>query len=236
MKGMRSLLAVWVAIALSANSGRAEADDIYAYEMDGKTWFSNFCPKKATKCKLVMKSWSNSESKRRKKPAAANEASSKKTGDNRDWKPPVAVRERPGVEMVPGGSTLDRIIRKASITYDIPEAFIRAVIEVESGYKVRALSYKGAMGLMQLMPETAADLGVSDPYDPYQNIMGGTKLLRILANRFDGDIPKVLAAYHAGGKSVADAEGIPFVGTDGYVRKVLDHYYRLKGKGSAEAE
>ncbi|MBM4355018.1 MAG: lytic transglycosylase domain-containing protein, partial [Deltaproteobacteria bacterium] len=148
------------------------------------------------------------------------------------WKPP-----RNATLPIPQGGAatpeVDSTIREAAQRYDIPEPFIRAVIEVESNYKPRALSYKGAMGLMQLMPGTAADMGVTSPYDPYQNIMGGTRFLRILANRFNGDIPKVLAAYHAGGSSVATAEGIPYQGTDGYVRKVLDHYYRLKGEAAA---
>jgi soluble lytic murein transglycosylase-like protein len=89
------------------------------------------------------------------------------------------------------------------------------------------------MGLMQLMPGTAADMGVSDPWDPYQNIMGGTRFLRILANRFNGDMPKVLAAYHAGGSSVSKADGIPYQGSEGYVRKVLNHYYNLKKSAGA---
>ena len=123
---------------------------------------------------------------------------------------------------------LDAVIKEAARTYNIPEPFIRAVIEVESAYKIKALSYKGAMGLMQLMPGTAKDMGVTNPWNPYQNIMGGTRLLRILANKFDGDIPKVISAYHAGGGSVSQKGGIPYEGTDGYVRKVLSHYYRLK--------
>jgi len=110
------------------------------------------------------------------------------------------------------------------------EAFIRAIIQVESSFKVKALSYKGAMGLMQLMPGTADDMGVSDPWDPYQNIMGGTRFLRVLANRFNGDLPKVISAYHAGGGAVSQRGGIPFEGTDSYVRRVLDHYYRFKAE------
>jgi len=216
-------------------SPAAKADDIYAYEVNGKTWFSNYCPKDAKKCKLVMRSWSNSGAKKGTDAAASGTAGASKTTARR-WKPPKTVQfKTDGAPEISSASSVDQIIEKASSTYNMPEAFIRAVIEVESSYKTRALSYKGAMGLMQLMPGTAADLGVTDPYDPYQNVMGGTKFLRILANRFDGDIPKVLAAYHAGGSSVDMAEGIPFQGTDGYVRKVLDHYYRLKtGLGGVE--
>ena len=125
---------------------------------------------------------------------------------------------------------IDEIIRTAAKTYELPEAFVRAVITVESSYKTRALSYKGAMGLMQLMPGTARDLGVTDPYDPYQNVMGGTRFLRLLADRFDGDMIKVVSAYHAGGGVTSRKDGTPWVGTDGYVRKVLKNYYRIKAE------
>ena len=81
---------------------------------------------------------------------------------------------------------------------------------------------------MQLMPGTARAMGVNDSFDPQQNIMGGTRLLRVLANKYDGDMVKVLSAYHAGAGNVAKKGGIPFGATEGYVRAVLDHYYRYK--------
>lgn len=144
----------------------------------------------------------------------------------------VAV-QAPGAQLIAapkpaGRAAFDETIAKASRTYNIPEAFIRAVIEVESGYNPRALSRVGAMGMMQLMPGTARDMGVVDPWDPDQNIMGGTKLLRALANRFDGDMVKVLSAYHAGGGVTSEKDGTPWVGTDGYVRNILKRYYRIK--------
>ena len=83
--------------------------------------------------------------------------------------------------------------------------------------------------MMQLMPKTARSMGVNDSFDPRQNIMGGTKLLRVLANRFDGDFVKVLSAYHAGAGAVRKKGGIPFEATEGYVRSVLDHYYTYLG-------
>lgn len=207
----------------------------YVYELDGKTWFGNQCPRRARKCRVIMKGGPLSSQKTepvdngvaKKKRARADRARKKSTSK---WKPPekkVVYNERTKVEN-DKETELDDIIQRASTTYNLPEAFIRAVISVESSYKIKALSYKGAMGLMQLMPGTAADMGVTDAYDPYQNVMGGTKFLRILANRFNGDIPKVLAAFHAGGRAVAVRGGIPFEGSDGYVRKVLANYYRLK--------
>jgi soluble lytic murein transglycosylase-like protein len=116
-------------------------------------------------------------------------------------------------------------VAEASEKYRIPVALIRAVMRVESAFHYQAVSSAGAQGLMQLMPKTARSMGVNDSFDPRQNIMGGTKLLRVLANRFDGDFVKVLSAYHAGAGAVNKKGGIPFEATEGYVRSVLNHYY-----------
>ena len=116
-------------------------------------------------------------------------------------------------------------VREASERYNLPEEFILGVMYVESRFKVRAKSHAGAMGLMQLMPGTAQGMGVNDPWDPYQNIMGGSKFLRRLADRFDGDFVKVISGYHAGGGAVNREGGIPHRQTAEYVRAVLDAYY-----------
>ncbi len=121
-------------------------------------------------------------------------------------------------------------IEEASRLYDIPEDFIRAVIRVESNFRYRAESGAGARGLMQLMPSVIKDMGVSDVWDPRANVLGGTRLLRVLADRFDGDMVKVLAAYHAGSGAVNAAEGIPYEATESYVRAVLDRYYEYKSR------
>jgi len=121
-------------------------------------------------------------------------------------------------------------IEEAARLYDIPEDFVRAVIRVESGFRYRATSPVGAQGLMQLMPSAQKDMGVHDPWDPRSNVLGGTRLLRVLADRFDGDMVKVLAAYHAGSGAVNAAEGIPYEATESYVRSVLDRYYEYRSR------
>ena len=123
----------------------------------------------------------------------------------------------------------DEHIREAAALYHIPEALVRAVIQVESDYDPRAISPVGAAGLMQLMPKTASGLGVTDSYDPRQNIFGGTRYLRILANKLRGDIVLTLAGYHAGPGAVKKYGGIPpYQTTQSYVRLVLKRYRRYR--------
>jgi len=120
----------------------------------------------------------------------------------------------------------DTFIRGAAERYQLPEALLRAVIHTESNYHPNAVSRVGAMGLMQLMPATAKGLGVTDPFDPRQNIYGGAKFLRLLANRFNGDMVLVIAGYHAGAGNVQKYGGVPpFTTTRGYVKAVLRRYY-----------
>ncbi len=122
----------------------------------------------------------------------------------------------------------DLMIREASESYGIPAAFIKAVIKIESNFNPRAVSHAGAMGLMQLMPATAEHMGVTDPFDPRQNIMGGTKFLRRLSDRYDGDINLILSGYHAGPGNVERVGGIPFEKTQQYVRNVYSWYVRYR--------
>jgi len=103
----------------------------------------------------------------------------------------------------------DEWIRQAATLYQIPEPLVRAVIKVESDYDSRAISVSGARGLMQLMPDTADRLQVRDIHDPRENIFGGVRLLRILANAFNGDLELTVAAYNAGEEAVLRFRGIP---------------------------
>ena len=102
---------------------------------------------------------------------------------------------------------------------------VAAVVEVESAFVADAVSPKGAMGLMQLMPDTASDMGVSQPFEPTENVSGGVRYLRGLLARYDGDVTKALAAYNAGPGSVDRHGGVPpYAETRTYVKRVLEIY------------
>ena len=116
----------------------------------------------------------------------------------------------------------DRLIRGACARYGVEFELVKAVIKAESAFNPGAISRAGARGLMQLMPETAADHGVANIHSPSQNIDGGVRHLRLLLERFDGDVTLALAAYNAGAGTVDKYNGIPpYQETQQYVRRVL---------------
>ena len=115
-------------------------------------------------------------------------------------------------------------IQTAAKKYKVDPRLVSAVAEAESGFRQSAVSGAGAVGVMQLMPDTAASLGVN-PYDEQQNIDGGTKYLKGLLDSFGGDVKKAVAAYNAGSQAVRDYNGVPpYRETQNYVNKVLDLY------------
>ena len=125
---------------------------------------------------------------------------------------------------------IHRSVATAARKYDLPPALILAVIQQESGGRPSAESQCGAQGCMQLMPETAKAMGVSDPFDPAQNIDGGSRYLRKVLDQFGGNIEFALAAYNAGPQNVQKYGGIPpFEETQNYVPSVLAHFESLNG-------
>lgn len=122
-------------------------------------------------------------------------------------------------------SRYDEFLLEAAKLYQLPVALLRAVTQIESDFDPNVVSVDGAMGLMQLMPFTVAKMGVTDPYDPRQNILGGARFLRILANQFKGDLVLTVASYNAGPGAVMRYRGVPpFSETRRYVNRVLERY------------
>ncbi len=127
------------------------------------------------------------------------------------------------------GSLVDRessrLIRASANEAGVDPRLVAAITKTESNFDPRATSPTGAAGLMQLMPETARELGVSDRYDPVQNMRGGSRYLRQLLARFHGDVPRAVAAYNAGPGAVERYGGIPpFTETQAYVTRVMATY------------
>ncbi len=121
-----------------------------------------------------------------------------------------------------GGIDISRIIRAASEKYNLDPGILTGIIKTESNFNPNAVSSKGAMGLMQLMPGTARDLDVSNPFDPEQNVDGGARYFRMMLDRFGGDPALALSAYNAGPKAVETYKGVPpYSETKDYVQKIL---------------
>lgn len=207
-------VAAVVAVVLPAP---ANADIYQCTDADGTVHYTNSRPRGAAgrNCQVLVRE------QQRRSPTKARAATQR---------PRPAARDRS-----PGRYTrYDGFIREAAGLYQLPEPFIRAVMRVESDFTPEAVSHAGAMGLMQLMPRTAAAMGVRDPFDPRQNILGGTRYLRILANKFNGDLVLTVAAYNAGEGAVMRYRGVPpYAETRRYVQRVLRHYYAFRsGAGS----
>ena len=186
--------------------------DIYRYQADNGEIILTTQPRKDLKLIEVIRDSKSST-------ASSTKAVTKSKSDQ--TKPTTATTTS-------DNSAYDSYIAEAAQIYNIPAAFIKAVIKIESNFNPRAVSRVGAMGLMQLMPATAAHMKVDDPFDPRQNIMGGTRYLRRLADKYDGDINLVLSGYHAGPGNVEKAGGIPFEKTQSYVRNVYSWYVKYR--------
>jgi len=132
---------------------------------------------------------------------------------------------------------LHPIVIQAAGRYQVDPALVKAIIMAESGYNARAISKRGAKGLMQLMPATAQALGVEDVFNPKQNISGGVRYFKQLVNQFGGDVELALAAYNAGSRHVRHYQGIPpFKATRYYIKKVFKYYQIYKDQMMGEMD
>ena len=187
-------------VAVLSAPGASEGDIFTYKDKDGVVHFTNIKPS-GKKFKVFLKSPEMRKAKKGVVPIPAKDKSPERF------------------------SRYDKYIEEASELYLIPTALIKAVIKVESDYDPNVVSVAGAEGLMQLLPGTAKRMKVKDSFNPRQNIMGGTKYLRILANLFEGDLLLTIAGYHAGEGNVIKYEGIPpFKTTIGYIKRVLKYY------------
>src|ERR1700728_2788300 len=141
----------------------------------------------------------------------------------------TASGDRYDMQLLAKASQYDSIIEHAALSAAVERNLLRAVIVVESGFNSRAVSKRGAVGLMQLMPATASRFGVSNPYDPKQNVHAGARYLKFLMNRFGQNVRLALAAYNAGEDAVErnGRQIPPFTETMAYVPKVLKIYHML---------
>ncbi|MEZ4400121.1 MAG: lytic transglycosylase domain-containing protein [Kofleriaceae bacterium] len=218
----RLALAVAVVAALvgaAVVTFRTAAADIYTFtDADGVVHFTNLKPKGKGWSKLISA-----------KPERGSKASAERGGcASCDA---VPARDRSAERF----RRYDEHIFEAAALYRLPVPLIRAIIKVESDYDPRVVSSVGAKGLMQLMPAVEGDMRVGAVFEPRDNIMGGTRLLRILANKFDGDLVLTVAAYHAGAGAVQKygRQVPPYVKTRQYVKMVLDRYYEYKARDVA---
>jgi soluble lytic murein transglycosylase-like protein len=207
-------LPILVALALGLMAApRPVVADIYMYkDKNGVTHFTNIKPRRGKYRRLYKRGPGKASRKRCK-----------------------------GCDVVPAKDSsqarftrYDKFIYGAARLYKIPVALIRAVIESESDYDPRVVSSAGAKGLMQLMPLTAKMMGVTDMFDPRENIYGGTRYLRVLANTFNGNLVLTVAGYHAGPGAVARYKGVPpYLTTHKYVRVVIRRYYKYQKREAA---
>lgn len=135
-------------------------------------------------------------------------------------------KRKVNAQVLPAGSKdIESMILQSAKKYGVDPRLVSAVAETESNYRPDAVSSAGAVGVMQLMPETASSLGVQNIYDPSQNIDGGVKYLKEMLSDFNGDVRKAVAAYNAGPQAVKEYNGVPpYAETQNYVNKVLDLY------------
>lgn len=142
----------------------------------------------------------------------------------------VYMRERPkALPATKSSERYDPLIKKAAQHHGVSFALVKSIIKVESNFNPKAVSQKGALGLMQIMPENVKTLQIKDPFDPRENIMGGARYFRRMLDRFQGKLTLALAAYNAGPEAVSQYQDIPpFTETENFVKQVMKYYYLYK--------
>lgn len=149
---------------------------------------------------------------------------------------PHPAGPRPAQTASQPAADLNQVVTSASATFHLDPDLVNSVIHAESGFNSRAVSPKGAQGLMQLMPGTASKLGVNNAFDPQANVSGGSRYLRELLERYNFDLVKALAAYNAGPERVEQYKGVPpFHETQAYVARIVHEYNRKKIAQEKEA-
>lgn len=201
---MRALYLLALMLPLVSSQAGAAEEGIYRYvEADGTIVYTNVPPAGGRKAHRLQGTFSRV--------------------------PSSGARLRPRARMP---EEYEPHVQAAATRYRIPASLVRAIMHAESNFDPRAVSPKGASGLMQLMPATAAEMYVKDIFDARENIEGGVRYLRVLANLFKGDMVKMVAAYNAGPEAVNRYKGQvpPYAETQEYVRKVLRLYYHYKAR------
>ncbi len=141
----------------------------------------------------------------------------------------TSLAARPPAPVAP--EQIEALVQQNAAVWQVDPALVKAIIANESGFNANATSPVGAQGLMQLMPDTAAGVGVRDAFDPAQNVAGGTRYLKQMLDRFGGDVTRAVAAYNAGPEAVARYNGIPpYAETQNYVTSVLGSYERYRAR------
>lgn len=255
------LLAIATAMlssTLLVASGPPEPDGIMAVEENGKRVYVNapraqhVAPKRDEKRRSVLVYWSSRE--RTWKPVPPATPSAMRAARNAADEVVNYVQSRPEegsavtIPKSPAVSNpnyrdlargfaistteIDKAIEHAAKRHGVDANLVRALIKVESNFNPRAVSRKGAMGLMQLMPGTARELNVDNPFDPAQNVDAGVRHLKSLMNSFGGDVRLSLAAYNAGAGAVARSNGVPrYAETQNYVKQITNMYWSGKSLG-----
>ena len=217
-QGPRWLRTVLVGLLFGVAASDAHAD-LWTYEQGGNVYFTNIAPTGASshKWKVAFKAGPGK---------AASVSGSGPAGCQTSRADVVPSTDRSPERF----HRYDRFISEAAAVYALPESLIRAVVKVESDYDPMVVSCAGAKGLMQIMPEVQTEQRITDVFDPRRNILGGSRLLRILANRFRGDLVLTIAGYHAGAGAVLKYDGVPpYETTQMYVRMVLKQYQTYRG-------